>query len=121
MGLLGKIIDNFKVADFEINPNMKVETLQNEFKKNFGLTLRVYNGVKFAEADKTLGSFKSINKDFSELKIKAKMTVEEVEELFNKNFGLKVQIADKDDTHLLPNKITLGEGSRGEYDLNKHK
>lgn len=39
MGLFGKIMDNFKAADFDIHHNMKVKTLQSEFKKNFGLTL----------------------------------------------------------------------------------
>lgn len=121
MGLLGKIMDNFKAADFDITANMKVKTLQNEFKKNFGVTLRVYNGVKFADGDKTLGSFKAANTNASGFKVKAKMTVDDVEDMFNQYFGLKVQIADKNDTHLLPNKITLGEGARGEYDLEKDK
>lgn len=121
MGILGKIMDNFKAADFDIHPNMKVKTLQAEFKKNFGVTLRVYNGVKFADPGKTLGSFKSTNTKAPDFKVKAKMTVDQVEGLFKENFGLKVQIADKNDTHLLPNSITIGEGARGEYDLSKHK
>ena len=121
MGLLGKIMDNFKAADFDIHHNMKVKTLQADFKKNFGISLRVYNGVKFAEPNKTLGSFKSTNTKADDIKIKAKMTVKDVEALFKENFGLKVQIADKNDTHLLPNSITLGEGARGEYDLSKQK
>ena len=121
MGLLGKIMDNFKAADFDIHHNMKVKTLQAEFKKNFGVTMRVYNGVKFADPDKTLGSFKSSNTKAPELKIKAKMTVDDVEKKFESAFGLKIQIADKNNNHLLPNSITLGEGARGEYDLSKHK
>lgn len=121
MGLLGKLMDNFKAADFDITPSMKVKSLQKDFKENFGLTLRVYNGIKFAEGDKTLGSFKSSKTNSPGFKIKAKMIVDEVEEMFNKNFGLKVQIADKNDTHLVPNKKTLGEAARGEYDLEKDK
>ncbi len=121
MGFLGKIMDNFKAADFDITPSMKVKSLQTEFKKNFGVTLRVYNGVKFADGDKTLGSFKSTNTNAAGFKIKAKMTVDQVEDLFSSNFGLKVQVADKDDSHLLPNSITLGEGARGEYDISKQK
>ena len=31
MGLLGKLMDNFKAADFDITANMKVKTLQSEF------------------------------------------------------------------------------------------
>jgi len=121
MGLLGKIMDNFKAADFDIHHNMKVKTLQADFKKNFGVTLRVYNGVKFADPNKTLGSFNSSTTAVPELKIKAKMTVDQVEKNFKKHFGLKVQIADKADKQLLPNSITLGEGARGEYDSSKQK
>lgn len=121
MGFLGKLMDNFKAADFDIHHNMKVKTLQTEFKNNFGLTLRVYNGVKFADGDKTLGSFKSSNTNSDGFKIKAKMTVDQTEQMFADNFGLKVQIADKNDSHLLPNSITLGDGARGEYDLSKQK
>jgi len=121
MGILGKIMDNFKAADFDISPNTKVKTLQKEFKENFGLTLRVYNGVKFADSDKTLGSFKSSNTKAPGFKVKAKMQVDEVEDLFKEHFGLKVQIADKNDSHLVPNKKTLGECARGEYDLSKDK
>lgn len=121
MGILGKIIDNFKAADFDINSNTKVKTLQKDFKSNFGLTLRVYNGVKYADEDKTLGSFKSSNTNATGFKLKANKTVGEVEDIFKENFGLKVQIADKNDTHLLPNKKTLGECARGEYDLSKDK
>jgi len=121
MGFLGKIMDNFKAADFDITPAMKVKSLQKEFKSNFGLTLRVYNGVKFADEDKTLGSFKSSNTNGGAFKVKAKMTVDAVEDMFKDNFGLKVQIADKNDSHLVPNKKTLGECARGEYDLEKDK
>ena len=121
MGLLNKLMDNFKAADFDITSKMKVKSLQSDFKTNFGVTLRVYNGVKFADPDKTLGSFKSTNTQSNGFKIKAKMTVDQVEGMFADSFGLKVQIADKNDTHLLPNSITIGEGSRGEYDLKKQK
>lgn len=118
---IGGIMDNFKAADFDINGNMMVKDLQKEFKNNFGVTLRVYNGIKFADENKTLGSFKKANTAATGFKVKAKMTVDDVENLFADNFGLKVQIANKDDEHLLPNTITLGEGARGDYDLEKQK
>jgi hypothetical protein len=49
-------MDNFKAADFDIKGNMKVKTLQEEFMKNFGLTLRIYKGNKFADESATLAS-----------------------------------------------------------------
>lgn len=121
MGLLGKIMDNFKAADFDITGQMKVKTLQKEFKENFGVTLRIYNGVKFADPGKTLGSFKDSKTTVPGFKVKASMLVDQVEKLFKSNFGIKVQIADKSDSHLVPNKITIGRAARGEYDLEKDK
>ncbi len=114
--LVGGIMDNFKAADIDITGNMKVKSLQKEFKENFGVTLRVYNGVKFADGDKTLGSFKSANTKGEGIRLKAKMKVSDVESAFMNAFGIKVQIADAKDTHLVPNNITIGEARRGEYE-----
>jgi hypothetical protein len=41
MGLFSNFFDRFKAADFQISPNMKIKSIQSEFKNNFGLTLRV--------------------------------------------------------------------------------
>ncbi len=41
-----------------INGRMKVKTLRADFKKEFGLTLRVYNGNKFADDGDTLASIR---------------------------------------------------------------
>ena len=37
-----------------INGRMKVKTLKTDFKKEFGLSIRVYVGVNFADDDATL-------------------------------------------------------------------
>jgi hypothetical protein len=41
-----------------INGRMKVKTLRADFKKEFGLTLRVYDGRSFADNDSTLASIR---------------------------------------------------------------
>jgi hypothetical protein len=41
-----------------INGRMKVKTLKSEFKDEFGLTLRVYDGRSFADEDATLASIR---------------------------------------------------------------
>jgi hypothetical protein len=41
-----------------IDGRMKVKTLKDQFKKEFGLTLRVYDGRKFADGDATLASIR---------------------------------------------------------------
>ena len=37
------------MADIKMTDNMKVKTLRDQFKKAFCTTLRVYNGMKFAD------------------------------------------------------------------------
>ena len=44
------------MADFTISGKMKVKTLKTNFKEEYGSTLRVYNGQKFADDDATLAS-----------------------------------------------------------------
>ena len=43
------------------------------------------------------------------------MKVGEAEKLFDKNFGVTVQIKDKEGKTLVPNEITIGQAARGEY------
>ena len=43
------------------------------------------------------------------------MKVGEVEKLFDNHFGVTVQIKDKAEKKLIPNEITIGQASRGEY------
>ena len=43
------------MADFSISGNMKIKTLKDNFKDQFGSTIRVYNGVKFASDSDTVG------------------------------------------------------------------
>jgi hypothetical protein len=114
--LIGGIMDNFKAADFDIKGNMKVKTLQDEFMKNFGLSLRIYKGPRFAEEKSTLASLKEGNVKAADFTLKAKMKIKEVIDIFKKEYGLKVNLADKTNEHLLPKEITLGQAARGEYD-----
>ena len=51
------------MADLKIDGRMKVKTLKENFKKNFGATLRVYKSITckgaFADDDATLASLRS--------------------------------------------------------------
>jgi hypothetical protein len=113
---IGGIMDNFKAADFDIRGNMKVKTLQKEFKENFGLTLRVYKGKRFADGASTLASLKKSDAKGADFTLKAKMKVKDIIATFKKEYGLVVNIADIKNEHLVPKELTLGEASRGEYD-----
>lgn len=118
MGILNSIKDHFEKADFSIAPNKKLKTISKEFKDNFGLSLVFYKGNIIAEETLTLAglnkksSAEISTKSDEEVKIRASMKVEKVEELFLKTFGVTVQIKNKNATKLVDNKLSLGEALR---------
>ena len=119
MGLFSNFFDRFKAADFQISPNMKIKSIQSEFKNNFGLTLRVYKGKVLADPEITFAQLnkltsKDIKTNSSDLVIKANMTISEFEKLVSDHFGITVQVANEWGTYNLNNKYTLGQASRRE-------
>lgn len=120
MGLVNNIMDKFKNAEFSIAPNKKLKTISADFKKAFNLSLVFYKGAQIADGELTLAALnKKTTKDVKStadgLKIKASMKVGEAEKLFDKNFGVTVQIKDVKGAKLVPNDITIGQAARGEY------
>lgn len=96
------------MADFDISGRMKVKTLRTNFKKEFGSTLRVYNGVKFADDDSTIASIagKKIGTD-AEVKANGNTKVGSFCKKINDAFAIKVRVASKDDKTLIADDITL--------------
>ena len=120
MGLLSNIKDHFTNAEFLVAPNKKIKTICADFKKTFGVTLAIYKGAQLADPEMTLAALnKRTTKDVKtkgaeELKIKASMKVGEAEKLFDKAFGLTVQIKDPAGKVCVDNKLTIGQAARGE-------
>ena len=120
MGILNNFLDKFKNAEFTVAPQKKLKTISADFKKAFDLTLVFYKGVKIADPELTLAALnsktsKTVNTHADGLKIKASMKVGDAEQLFDTNFGVTVQIKDKEGKKLVPNEITIGQAARGEY------
>lgn len=95
------------MADFTITGRMKVKTLKADFKENFGSTLRVYNGQKFADDDATLASIRKNDAKGGDVKINGNMLVGNFEKKILEEFGVKVQVADIENTKLISDSITL--------------
>jgi hypothetical protein len=119
MKIFNKIKDTFTSEEFEVESTMKVSELSKKFKAKFGLSLRVYKGKQLADDGrmtlKTLDqrtSQTSVNFSAASLKIKATLTVAQVEALFFDNFGLVVQIADMENKKLIANELSLGDAKR---------
>lgn len=117
MGILDAVKDNFKNSSFDIDESLLIVELTKKFKSVFGCSLRVYKGKAIADGSMTIKALDArtrteIRTDVGKLKIKATDRVGNVEDKFMSHFGLKVQIADKDNKKLVPNEMTLGDASR---------
>lgn len=77
------------MADLTISGKMKVKTLKANFKNEFGSTLRVYNGQRFADDDATLASIRKNDAKGGDVKINGKMLVGNFEKKSLKNLALR--------------------------------
>lgn len=90
-----------------INGRMKVKTLKSDFKKEFGLNIRIYDGKKFADDDATLASIRKKDIKGGEFSPKKNTKVGNLEDKFMDLFGLKIQVTGSDDSYLCNNDLTL--------------
>lgn len=98
------------MAEFNIDPRMKVKKLKAEFKKTFGATLRVYttkNCKQFADDEATLGDIRDPKAKGGKLSVGGNTQVGTFEEKLSDLYGIGVQVATPDDTKLVDNKLTL--------------
>ena len=96
------------MADFKINGNMKIKTLRANFKKQFGSTIRLYSGPNFASDDDTVGSIaKKSVKHGQEVNANGRLLVKNFEKQMQDVYGIRIQVATKDDSQLVSNDISL--------------
>jgi hypothetical protein len=113
--MFNQFFDRFKAGDFEPTGNMLVVELKRKFFENFGLSLRVYKGRHLADEKLMLSQVANLDGvAAAKLKIKASMTIGEVEEAFKATFNITVQISNEYETYLINNKYTLGQAARKE-------
>mgnify|MGYP001341373949 CR=1 FL=1 len=97
----------FDMAGLSVTGQMKVSTLQDGFFKEFGLTLRIYDGRSFADPTQTLAQVRKKKGSGKALSVAKNMKVGNLEDKFEEEFGLKVQVAGSDDSYLCDNDLTL--------------
>ena len=104
------------MADLKIDGRMKVRKLKEEFKKNFGSTLRVYMNVsckgRFADDNATLASIRAEGARGGELTVGGAKRVGNFEKEFAEAWGIGVQVANADDTALADNSVTLVQAGK---------
>ena len=100
------------MAEFGIDGRMKVKTLKAQFKSAFGATLRVYKGKQFADDDATLASIRVGDAKGGALKCAGNLKVGNFEDKMKEMFGVTVQVANKDDSALASNDITIAAAGK---------
>jgi len=98
-----------------INGRMKVKTLKSQFKDEFSLTLRVYDGRSFADDDSTLAAIRKGDSKGGEFTPRKNTKVGNLEDKFQEMFGIKVQISGSDDSYLCDNDLTLQGASEKDF------
>jgi hypothetical protein len=83
------------MAQISAHGKTKVGTFKNQFKEEYGVGIRIYNGQRFAAENATLASIRS-EEQSSEgaIKINGNMLVGNLEQKFLDVLGIKVQIED---------------------------
>ncbi len=101
------------MADFSISGHMKIKTLKKNFKEQFGSNIRVYNGVKFASDDDTVGKIaKNTVKRGGDVSANGKTLVGNFEKQMSEIYGIKIQVATRDDSQLVGNDISLTQSGK---------
>lgn len=99
------------MADFKITGQLKVKSLKAKFKEEFGSTLRVYNGMKFADDDVTIASIAKKTAK-GEVAAHGRTLIGTFEKSMMDEYGIKVQVASADDSKLLDDKISLTQSGK---------
>ena len=96
------------MAEFKIDGRMKVKKLKEDFFNEFGGVLRVYNGKSKADDDASLASIRANDAaKGGELLCRGNRSVKSFKQEMWDVFGIKVQVATKDDWIIVLDGITL--------------
>lgn len=98
------------MAELKVSGRMTVKRLKENFKNEFGGTLRVYDGREKADDNATLASIRRNNDaKGGELVCQGNRTVGKFEKEMRDVFGIKIQVATPDDWTLSLDGITLAK------------
>jgi hypothetical protein len=104
------------MAEIKLSGNKKVSTLCKEFQEAFGGTLRVYNGRSLADENDTLSAIRKGAAKGGTLTVNGNMLVGNFEKKVKEMYGIRVQVANVDNSKLADNNVTLAAiGRNGDY------
>jgi len=96
------------MADLLIHGRMTIAALKKQFRDQFHVNLRVYDGNKLAPDESTLASIRKEGAEKSgEVRLMSNMRVGNLEKKFLDTFGIRVQVATPDNSRLVDDRKTL--------------
>ena len=93
----------------KISGRKTVKTLKKEFKNAFDATLRIFIDMDIAEDTATLASVRKSSNKSGEITLRGNMLVSNFEKIMIEDFGIKIQVADKNNENLVNNSLTLAK------------
>lgn len=79
---------------FKAHGKMLVKNFKAKFLEEFGVPVRVYNGVRFANDDATIASIRAEGSGGSSIELHGNMKVKTAENTVKDGLGIKIQIED---------------------------
>ena len=100
------------MASIKVTKASSVKSIKWQFKQDTGLTLRIYKGAKYADDSTKILALTKADDPRGTLEIHGRTLVKNVENFFSESFGIKVQIANGDDTKLADNNMSLAQAKK---------
>jgi hypothetical protein len=100
------------MATIKVTKASSVQSIKSQFSKEFSCNIRIYNGVKFADDKMKISDLSKTDNPGGNLELGARSRVENVEKYFKESFGIKIQIANADNTKLAGNEMTLTQAGK---------
>jgi len=100
------------MATIKVTKASSVQSIKSQFSKEFSCNIRIYNGVKFADDKMKISDLSKTDNPGGNLELGARSRVENVEKYFKESFGIKIQIANADNTKLAGNELTLTQAGK---------
>ena len=100
------------MAEIKVTKASTVKSIKRQFQEDFNCSIRIYNGIKFADEKMKITDLSKTDDPGGTLELGARSRVENVEKYFKETFGIKVQISNSDDTKLADNTMTLTQAGK---------
>jgi hypothetical protein len=102
------------MANFKIDGSMKIKTLRANFTEEFGSTLRLYDGNSFASDDDKVSDIAKnrVKRGEEGVSANGNLAVKTFEKRMKDVYGIRAQVATKDDSDLVDNDISLTDSGK---------